>query len=164
MASKHRKFFLACGIALLAGCGQPQDVGPVAQADMLTGTDAMRDFGDFVVYVNALTTDRLTADVAAEYGIARSPGRALLTLSVHRKQEDGAPIAVTGEHSVSAVNLAGQIRNVLLREITEAEAVYYIGELQVTDQETLTYTIDFTPVGETNPLSLRFQRQFFVDR
>lgn len=164
MTWKHREFFLACGIALLSGCGQSQNAAPVPQADMLTGTDAMQDFGDFVVYVNALTTDRLTADVAAEYGIARSPGRALLTLSVHRKQDGSAPVAVTGAHSVSAVNLAGQLRNVLLREITEAEAIYYIGELEVSDQETLTYSIDFTPDGETNPLSLRFQRQFFVDR
>jgi len=124
----------------------------------------MRDFGDYVVYVNALTTDRLTPEVASTYDVARSPGRAMLSISIHRKQDEGPAIAVAGELTTTAVNLPGQVRTVPMREIREAEAIYYIGETEVTDQETLTYSIDFLPEGDTDPLSLRFQRQFFVDR
>ena len=164
MTIAFRRTVLIWGVVLLAGCGQSQGPATSAQsADILTGTDSMRDFGDYVFYVNALTTDRLTADVAREYNVVRSPSTALITLSVHHKQDDGTPVAVTGTHSATAVNLSGQLRAVLLREIVEEEAVYYIGELPVTNEETLTYSIDFTPEGETEPLSLRFQRQFFVD-
>ena len=65
--------------------------------------------------------------------------------------------------AATAVNLSGQLRNVLLREITEADAIYYIGEVEVADAETLIYTINVMPAESTTPLSLRYQRQYFVD-
>lgn len=154
---------LICSFTLLTGCGETQVPGQVPQGDLLTGTDSMRDFGDYVVYVNALTTERLTAEVAREYGVVRSPQRALLTLSVHKKQDSGPTVAVTGELSATATNLNGQLNSVQLREIREAEAVYYIGEQEVSDQETLTYAVSFVPDGDTDPINFRFQRQFFVE-
>ena len=50
-----------------------------------------------------------------------------------------------------------------LREIKEGEAIYYIGELAITDGEVLIYTIDVTPSNDPSRYTVRFKKQFFVD-
>jgi hypothetical protein len=152
---------------VVMGCDQASRA-PMAQADdpqegLLRGTEGMRDFGDYVVYVNTIMTSDLTPGVASQYGIVRSDTRAMLTISVHKKEAGAGSRAVTGNVNATAVNLTGQLRNVLLREIPEEDAIYYIGEVEVSDGETLIYTVDVTPAEESSPLSLRYQRQYFVD-
>jgi hypothetical protein len=148
----------------MVACGQGQ-YNTTAQSEIpLLRTEGMQDFGDYVLYVNALTTDDLAADIAREHGIVRSGNRALLTLSMHRKNQDGSTQAVSGEVSSSATNLTGQLKNVLFREISEDDAIYYIGELEIADRETLTYTVNVTPAGEDDRFSVRYQKQFFTAR
>jgi hypothetical protein len=160
VTDRAKRWIALSAVVLIAACGPAQSPTP---SDTLRGTDSMRDFDDYVVYVSALTTDQLTPDIAGEYGIVRSPNRAMLTISVHKKQQNGLPFAVETEISSTAVNLTGQLKTVLLREIREGDAIYYIGEADVNSGETLLYTIDVTPNGETDALSLKYQKQFFVD-
>ncbi|HEY8519587.1 MAG TPA: DUF4426 domain-containing protein [Gammaproteobacteria bacterium] len=149
---------------LLAACGENAAVDPTnTQAGVLPGTEGSRDFGDYVVYFNSLKTDQLTPEIAQDYGIVRSPNRALLTVSIHRKQDGGPGIPTTGAVTASAVNLNGQLKNMTLREIREGEAIYYIGELAITDGEVLIYTIDVTPTNDPSRYTVRFQKQFFID-
>jgi hypothetical protein len=130
--------------------------------DVMSGTEASRDFGDYVVYFNALTTDQLNPEIAREYGIVRSKSRAMLNVSIHRKQDAGSSVAVTGAVSASAVNLNGQLKPLTLREVREQDAIYYIGELGITDAEILIYTVDVTPSNEPSRFTVRFKKQFFV--
>lgn len=149
----------------LAGCGPRSDVGASdTQQGVLPATEGARDFGDYVVYFNALNTDSLTPDVAREYGIVRSKSRAMLNVSIHKKQENGQTVAVTGAVAASAINLTGQLKPMTLREIREGEAIYYIGELAITDAEILVYTIDVTPSNESSRFTVRFKKQFFVEQ
>ena len=148
----------AC-LLLIAGCQQAADEAPAAAAV----TETMQDFGDYTLHFNALTTDQLTAEVAQRHGIVRSGNRAMLNVSILRNREDAVGVPVRGAVEVSAANLTGQLKPVSLREITEAEAIYYIGESNVADGETLVYTIDATPAEETAPMSVRYMKQFFVD-
>lgn len=149
----------------LLGCEPAMNVDATnTQQDVLPATESQRDFGDYVVYFNALTTDQLTPDIASQYGIVRSQRRALLNVSVHRKLEGGATEAVAGTVSASATNLNGQLKNMTLREIREEAAIYYVGELGVTDGEVLIYTVEAMPTGGARPLQLRFTRQFFANQ
>lgn len=134
-----------------------------AQEDVLPATQNMKDFGEYVLYFNALNTDQLTPEIAREYGIVRSKSRALLNVSIHRKLANGQTEAVTGAVSASAVNLTGQLENMTLREIREDQAIYYVGELAVTDSEVLIFTIDATPSNDPSRFTVRFKKQFFVD-
>jgi hypothetical protein len=131
--------------------------------DVLPATESSKDFGDLVVYFNALGTDKLSPEVASEYGIVRSKSRALLNVSIHRRLDGGGTEAVGGVVKASATNLNGQLKNMTLREIREDAAIYYVGELAVTDGEVLIYTVEATPEGASSPLTVRFQKQFFVD-
>lgn len=130
---------------------------------VLPATESAKDFGNFVVYFNALGTDQLTPEVASEYGIIRSRSRALLNVSIHRKLEGGLTEAVPGAIKASATNLNGQFKNMTLREIREEAAIYYVGELGITNGEVLIYTVEATPAGAPAPLVVRFQKQFFFD-
>ena len=168
MATTARRLGWLGALALAAGCESSTAPGAGdAQDEVMRATDAMRDFGEYVVYVNAIMTDQLTPQVASEYGIVRSKNRALLTVSVHRKAQGGRTIAVKApERSASAVNLTAQLRQITLREISEAEgeAIYYIGETAINNEESLIFTVELTPEGSSMPLSLRYQKQFFVSQ
>jgi Domain of unknown function (DUF4426) len=148
----------------LLGCEQSSgvDVSNTVEG-VLPATESSKDFGDYIVYFNALPTDQLTTEVAREYGIVRSKSRALLNVSIHRKQESGPTVAVEGAVAASAINLSGQLKSMTLRKVPEGEAIYYIGELAVTDGEVLIYTIDVTPLNELSKFTVRFKKQFFVE-
>ena len=135
------------------------------QEGVLPATESSKDFGEYVVFFNAIHTDQLSPDIAREYGIVRSKSRALLNVSIHRKLENGQTEAVTGAVSASAINLNGQLKSMTLREIREDQAIYYIGELAITDGEVLIYTVDATPGNEPGQsrFTVRFKKQFFVE-
>jgi len=147
----------AAYLVALAGCQQP----PAENA--LPVTETSRDFGDYIVHFNALTTDQLTAEIAQRHGIIRSNSRCLLNVSILRKEPGGASLPVKADVNVSASNLTGQLKNVSVREIQEQDAVYYLGECSVANAETLIFDIDVTPENEESPLSVRYRKQFFLN-
>ena len=136
---------LAC-LVLAAGIAACEPTGSVdvtnTQEGVLPATESSKDFGEYVLYFNAVITDQLSRDIAREYGIVRSKSRALLNVSIHRKLDNGQTEAVTGAVSASA---------------------YYIGELAITDGEVLIYTIDATPSNDASRFTVRFKKQFFVE-
>jgi len=157
---------LAClvVVASLSACEPTQGVDAAnMQESVLPATESSKDFGEYVVYFNALKTDQLTPDIAREYGIVRSKSRAMLNVSIHRKLAGGQTEAVSGAVSASALNLSGQLSTMTLREIREDTAIYYVGELAIADGEVLIYTIDVTPSNDPSRFTLRFKKQFFVD-
>jgi Domain of unknown function (DUF4426) len=163
----RRVRMLAC-LFLAAGVAACEPTGTVnltsTQDGVLPATESSKDFGEYVLYFNALLTDQLSPSIAREYGIVRSKSRALLNVSIHRKLENGQTEAVTGAVSSSAINLNGQLKTMALREIREDVAIYYIGELAVTDGEVLIYTIEATPSNDpSRGFTVRFKKQFFVE-
>ena len=154
----------ACAL-LAAACDPAVDPTTAGDGDttVLRGTESSRDFGDYVVHFNALATDQLTPDIAREYGIVRSQNRALLNVSIIRKEEGSVGRAVSGSVAATATNLTGQFKTVAVREIREGDAIYYIGEVAITNAETLIFTVDVTPLNEASRFTVRFQKQFFVD-
>lgn len=150
-------------ISILAACGQSPapSAALVATPASEPATSSSRDFGDYVLYFNAIRTDTLTPEIAKNYKIARSANRALLNISMVKKAEGTPGVPVPGSVIAQAVNLNGQFKDLTLREVREGAAIYYIGDVAVATDETLVFTVDATPVNETSRLSVRFQRQFF---
>jgi type IV secretory pathway protease TraF len=151
--------------SLLAGCGQSptSTTASTAATPAEPATSSSRDFGNYVLYFNAIRTDTLTPEIAKTYNIARSANRALLNISMVKKVEGTPGVPVPGSVTVQAVNLNGQFKDLAVREVREGDAIYYIGDVAVANDETLVFTVDATPSNETSPLSVRFQRQFFGD-
>lgn len=149
---------------VLTACSDEQTIqtspsGPPAEPE----NSSMKDFGDYVLHFNAISTDQLQPEVARAYNITRSKNRAMLNVSIIRKEEGTIGQSVAGSVSATANNLTGQLKNLSLRQITEGDAIYYIGDVAVARGETLVFNIDATPINETSRFSVRFQRQFFAD-
>ena len=164
---RNSALFAALFGALLAvaGCDQAGNTATSAgdDVDILSGIESSQDFGDYELHFNALGTNQLTPEIAQEYGIVRNPNRVMLTLSILDTSGGGIGTAVSGSVEASAVNLTGQLKNIPVREINEGDAIYYIGETTVVDSESLVFTVAVTPEDEPDPLTVRFQKQFFVD-
>lgn len=149
---------------LLAACG-PSPNGDADRAAQVTAppTETMRDFGDHVVHFRALTTEQLSPEIARAHNITRSRNRAMLNVSVIEKEELGPGKPVRARVDASARNLTGQLKNLRVREVTEDDAIYYIGEVAVSNRETLTFEIEVTPEGLDEAYSVRFRQQFYTD-
>jgi len=147
-----------CLTVLLAACGGPGDQATVPEAQPAGATHA--DIGNHTVHFSAQSTDQLPPEIASAYNIVRSKNRAMLNVSVI---DNKSSMPVHAEVSVKTVNLTGQLKNVVMREVREQEAIYYIGETAVANRETLNFDISITPEGETDAASVRFQRQFYTD-
>ena len=165
MRMRARVLALLGTALLLSACDSgPKLAVTTKQDDPLPATESQKDFGDYVVYFNAINTDQLTSEIAKQYGIVRSKSQAMLNVSIHKKIPGGGTEAVTGAVTASAVNLNAQLKSMTLREIREDKAIYYIGELPITDGEVLIYTIDVTPGNDPSRFTLRFKKQFYVEQ
>ena len=151
------------GAAIATGCGGQDTSGTSAPRQAAEApVERSKDFGDYVLHFNALTTDQLTAEVASNYGIPRSKSTAMLNITIIRKEPGTLGQAVTGTVTTKTTNLTGQLKNLELRPLTVGDAIYYVGSLQVADREVLVFDIEATPDGETSPMTVRFQQQFYT--
>lgn len=163
--TKHALAVTAASLAAgLAACGQSTEPGarPVPKAQEITRA-SFETFGDYIVHFNAQSTTMLPAEVARAFGIRRSSNRAMLNISVLRKGESGGDSPVDAEVEVSAINLLGQEKAVTVRELREGEAIYYIGELAIANEEIVTFNISVRPAGADAPYELSFRQQFYTD-
>jgi hypothetical protein len=149
---------------MLSGCNQDTatqitENRPAAEPPEV----ASKDFGDYTVHFSAMSTDLLEPEVARTYNIVRSKNRAMLSISIIRKIEDTTGKSVTADIQIAANNLTGQVKNLVLRKIQEGDAIYYIGDVQVANAETLVFDLDVKPEESATRFSVRFSRQFFSD-
>jgi hypothetical protein len=121
-----------------------------------------QDFGDYVVHYNTLNTDFLAPEVARTYGITRSGNRAILTVTVLKKDLGLGAVPVKAKIQASAVNLSNQPKAVSMREITDGKAIYYVGEFPISNEETLNFDLQVSTDGGASH-TLAFQQQFFTD-
>ena len=120
-------------------------------------------FGDYEVHYNALTTDLIDPSVARAYGIIRSKNRALINVAVLRRVMGMATQPARATVKAQAVNLNSQLKSVEMRELNDAGAIYYIGELPVDHNETLDFKIEVTPEGESATHTTSFKQQFYTE-
>jgi len=126
--------------------------------------DNAYDFGEYIVYYNAFTADTLPPEMATAYGIVRSKYKGVLNLSIQKKSNPGQlPQPVNAEVKINAVNLAGQLKELTSRRVSEGTAIYYISEFRVSNKERITFNIILKPKAENKPLELSFKRQFYID-
>lgn len=142
----------------MVACGGPGDNATVPEAQPAGASSS--DIGSHVVHFSAQLTEQLPPEVARAYDILRSKNRAMLNVAI-LEADSGKP--VTAEVTVKTVNLTGQMKNVVMRKIQEQEAIYYIGETSVANQETLIFDISVTPEGSSEASTVRFKRQFYTN-
>ncbi len=121
-----------------------------------------KQFGDYVIHYNAFRSDTLTPEIAKAYSLTRRNNRMVVNITVQKKNGDVTrPVkaSVTG----FASNLTGQIKDLEFKEVHDGEAIYYLAQSQVANQETLKFEIKATPAGETLVAKFKFQQKFYTD-
>lgn len=124
--------------------------------------EQFESFGPFVVHYSAVQTESLPAESLRLYGIQRSRNRALVSIAIRRRQGPTASEAVAAAVSGTATSLAGQVRNLDLREIRNPDAIYYVADFRLSGNDTLDFAITVTPEGGAEGHTVRFRKNFFV--
>ena len=112
----------------------------------LAQAEQMQQFGDFEVHYSLVNTRHIPAQVAKVYDIVRADNRMLLNIAI-RKQAGGQ------ETVAQKAQLKG-VRHDLMRpytlkfiEIKEQDAIYYISEFKVINEEFSRFVFD-RKIGE----------------
>jgi hypothetical protein len=116
----------------------------------------------YVIHHNAFTADTLDPVIANSYHIQRSKQRGVLNVSLIKDKPGTTGIPTAARVEVNAVSQTGQKMRIPMRELKEQDAIYYIGEFPVQDQETLNFTIAVTPDGTAKTIEARTNQQFFT--
>lgn len=134
----------------------------VMLAGLVQAENATRT-GNYTIHHNALTSDVLAPQVAQAYGIQRSTSRGMINIAVMRDKAGAMGEPVTARIELNARNLIGQKRqDISLREVREANAIYYIADFPVAHREHLVFDMEVIPEGETSPLRARFDQEFYT--
>jgi hypothetical protein len=129
-------------------------------APLVSAAEQSVRFGEFEVHYSAMLAADLQPEVARAYGIERSKGRGITTLAVLKKNGAGVAEPVKASIELSAVNAAGRIAPVPMREIEEHAAVYYVGTFRVADEETLNFNVSIT-LPDAAVRKFHFRQTFF---
>lgn len=122
-----------------------------------------QSFDDYTVHYSAFTTDVLNPAVAKQYRIQRSKSRAMLNVSVLKKVMGTTGKPVRASIIGSATNLSQQLRKLSIRELAEDGAIYYIAVVNISNNETLKFTLEIRPEGEEKAFTLSFDQAFVTE-
>lgn len=119
--------------------------------------------GGYTIHHNAFTTDTLLPEVAKAYGIQRSKYRGMLNVSVIKQESGSTGKSVHADVEVKVVELTGQANRLPMREVEEQDAVYYIGELAVQNEQKVRFNIEVSPKGTDETFVINMEQQFFTN-
>ena len=117
----------------------------------------------YTIHHNAFTADTLTPEIAKAYGFQRSKYRGLLNISVIKDEPGTTGTSVPAQVEAKIVTLTGQTSALAMREIKDSDAIYYIGEFPVHNEQTVDFVIEVIPQGSNKTLMMRMDQQFFTD-
>lgn len=117
----------------------------------------------YTIHHNAIPTASLDPKVANQYGIQRSKYRGMLNVSVIKNAPNSTGKSIDAIVMANATNIRGQLISIPMRKITEGDAIYFIGEFKIADQETLNFDLQVKPKGETRFYKAKLSQQFFID-
>ncbi len=127
----------------------------------LAQAEQMQQFGDYEVHYSLVNTRHIPPQVAKVYDIVRADNRMLLNIAIRKR---------TGEQETQAqqAELTG-VRHDLMRpydlkftEVKEQDAIYYISEFKVINEEFSRFAIDIK-IGAEESFTLEFKQTLYVD-
>ena len=117
----------------------------------------------YTIHHNAIPSALLDPAIAKQYAIQRSKYRGMLNVSVIKTVQGTSGKSTPAVILAKATNIRGQLISIPMRQIVEGDAIYYIGEFRITDQETLNFELQVQPQGETRFYTTKLSQQFFID-
>lgn len=113
------------------------------------------------IHYSAFNSTLITAEVATQYQLKRNGHSAILNISVLDNSKLGKP-AVDATITGTAKNLIGQIKTLEFKQIKEGQAIYYLAQFSISDEESLTFNIN-VDAGMTGSGPITFTQKFYVE-
>jgi len=120
----------------------------------------MKKMGSMQIHYMAINATFLTPKIAKAYNIERSRFNGVINISVLDDTIKSTPakaVSIRGK----ARNDLGQIKTLEFDEVKEGDAIYYLAQLNYSDQETFYFDITLSDGKETH--TLKFKQKFYVD-
>lgn len=123
--------------------------------------DSMQQFGDYQVHYNVFNSSFILPSIANEYGLQRGKNRALMNVSVLKRQDDGTYRGIKAKVSGIHDDLL-QKEQLKFKEIVEDNAVYYIAGFKIHHRIDVYFTVDVQVEGE-KPFKVQWQKRLYHD-
>ncbi|WP_043517020.1 DUF4426 domain-containing protein [Halomonas sp. BC04] len=121
--------------------------------------------GDYQVHYSAVSTSFLSADVAAEHGIQRSPAMALVNVSVLEELEDGTLRAVNAPVSGKVGTVGDSSPTPLsFRSLRTGDSVSQIAVFRIIEDEPMRFDLEVRHDRNQPPAEVGFIQRFTIDR
>lgn len=115
--------------------------------------------GDVTIHYNALNTAAIPAEVASRYKISRGARTGMINITIMKNNKP-----VIANVFGNGKNLAGQLKELAFKEITEEDAVYYIATFTFNDRETVIFDLQIQPQKQGILMPLQFKQQMYIER
>ncbi len=146
-------FLLACLIPAISNAqiNQPKEI------------KTSQTFGAYTVHYNVFNSKMITGQIADTYKLTRAKDIALINISLTKTQDSKTSLGLPAKITVKAINLMQQTKSVVVKEIKETDATYYLASLRHTNEEDYRFEITAVPEGEQKPLVVSFTRRLFTE-
>ncbi len=134
----------------------------LACAALPANAEQLINIKDVEVHYSAFNSTFLTPQVANSYKLTRNGYSAVLNISVLDTSTAGKP-AVEAKLSGQVKNLIGNMRELEFSEVKEGNAIYYLAEFPISNEEDLSFDIDVN-AGLKGAGKLRFTQKFYVEK
>jgi hypothetical protein len=132
---------------------QAQEAPPATKTSSIFGKDT--------VYYTVLNTTFISPQVAKSYGIVRGEDKFLVNVSV-RRQLDTSNIAVRADITGNSSDLI-YINTLEFREIIEQDAIYYIAEFDISNDERQNFRLSVS-VDDRPSYDIQFNKMLYLDK
>lgn len=133
----------------------------LACAAIPASAEQLINIKDVEVHYSAFNSTFLTPQVAKSYQLTRNGYSAVLNISVLDTSTVGKP-AVEATLSGQVKNLIGNTRELAFSEVKEGNAIYYLAEFPISNEEELRFDIDVN-AGLKGAGKLKFTQKFYVE-
>lgn len=121
------------------------------------------EYDDYEIHYNAFNSSFVKPEIAQQNNLVRGKRRALVNVSVLKKQPDGSVKAVNALVSGKATNLISQEQQMQFVKIDEGKAIYYIGSFGFTDSQVMRIALDVQPDPNRPAYTINFEQKFYTD-
>ncbi|WP_234494589.1 DUF4426 domain-containing protein [Vibrio maritimus] len=117
---------------------------------------------DAEVHYVVFNSTFMTPQIARSYGLKRNEFTATVNVSVLDRASAGKPAMAVGIEG-SAKNLIGQTRTLEFKEIKEGDAIYYLAQFPIVNEDTYKFTIDID-AGNKGRGPISFSQKLYVEQ
>lgn len=129
-----------------------------AQSEEMQGAQ-YKELGPWQVHYIAFPSTFIQPQIAKTYGLERSGYKGVVNISVLKNNSTKA--AQTAKLSGTAKNLLGNKQTLTFKEIKEGDSIYYLAQVNYTNEEILRFDVEIQQGNQTQ--KLKFQQKFYVD-